>query len=148
FANVLRINATVALNRQVSHLESVLFQALAGVEHSFVFDRLGDDVIALLAVHLGDALDHQVVAFSGSASEDDLFRSSGDQRGDLRASVFHGLFPSPAKGVVAAGGVAELFGEIRQHGANNARIDRRGGVIVHVNRQFYSHVPLPKSATR
>jgi hypothetical protein len=41
--------------------------------------------------------------------------------------------------MVAAGRVAEMFGEVRHHRLDDARIDRRGRVIVHVNRKLDRH---------
>jgi hypothetical protein len=123
----------------------VLFQILASVEHGFVLDRLRDDVVALLAEHFCDALDHEVVGLGGTAGEDNLFRRGVNQRGHLLTRVFHGFLSGPAEGVVAARSIPELPGEIRQHCLEHPRIDRSGGVIVHVNRQFNGHVPLLSS---
>ncbi len=108
-AQVVEIDAAVLVHGQVGDFVAVLFQALAGVEHGLVLGHLRDDVVALLAVHLRDALDRQVVRFGGAAGEDDLLRRGVDQAGDLRARVFHRFFGRPAEGVVAAGGVAELL---------------------------------------
>ena len=148
-AHVLGIDAAVLLHRQIGHFVAVLFQALAGVQHRLVLDRLGDDVVALFAVHLGNALDHQVVGFRGAAGEDDFLGRRADQRGDLRACDFDRFFAGPAKRVVAARGVTKLLREIRQHRLHDARIDRRGRVIIHVNRQLYGHFlsPTPKSCS-
>ncbi len=41
----------------------------------------------------------------------------------------------PAKGVVAAGGVAIMLAEIGQHRLDHARIGPRGGVVVQIDRQ-------------
>src|SRR5262245_26180741 len=49
-ADIFRINAAILANGQVGDLVAVLFQALAGVEHSLVLDGLGNDVIALFAI--------------------------------------------------------------------------------------------------
>ena len=95
--NIVQIDAAVLLHRQIGDFVAVFFQALAGVEHSLVLDGLGDDVIALFAVHLRDALDHQVVGFGGAAGEDDFLRRGADQRGDLLARRFHGFFAGPAE---------------------------------------------------
>ncbi len=112
----------------------MLLQVLAGVQHSFVLNGLGDDVVALFAEHLRDAFNHQVIGFGGAACEDDFFRRGVDQRSNLLARGFHGLFARPAERMVAARGVAKLLGEIRQHRFDHTRIDRGGRVIVHVNR--------------
>src|SRR5256885_12278680 len=51
--------------------------------------------------------------------------------------------------MVAACGVAEFLGEVRQHRFDDARIDRRGRVIIHVNRQLNGHIPSsPKSSAQ
>ena len=44
----------------------------------------------------------------------------------------------PAELVVAAGGVAELAGEVGQHGLQYAGIERRGGVVVHVEGEMHA----------
>ncbi len=115
-AQIVEIDAAVFLHRQIGDLVAVFLEALAGIEHGLVLGDLRDDVIALLAVHFGDALDGQVIRLGGAAGEDDLFRRGVDQLGDLGARDLDGLFGGPAESVVAAGGVAEFLGEVRQHG--------------------------------
>ena len=124
-AHVFGIDAAVFLHRQISDFVAVFLEALAGIQHGLVLDGLGDDVIALFAVHFRDALDHQVVGFGGAAGEDDFFRRGVDQRSDLLTRGFHRFFAGPAEGVVAAGGVAKFLGEVRQH-----RFDTRGSTGV------------------
>ncbi len=51
----------VGLNRQVGHPVAGLLHPLAGVEHRFVLRHLRDDVVAALAIHLGNALDREIV---------------------------------------------------------------------------------------
>jgi len=138
---IVQADAAIALHWQIGHFKAVLLEVFAGIQHRFVLDGLGDDVIALFAEHLRDALDHQVVGFRGAAGEDDFLRRGVDQRSDLLARGFDGLFAGPAERVIAARSVAEFLGEIRQHRFDDARIHRRSRVIVHVNRQFDSHIP-------
>ena len=57
---------------------------------------------------------------------------AADELGDLAAGVLDGLLGFPAELVVAAGGVAELAGEVGHHGFEHAGVERRGGVVVHV----------------
>src|SRR6185436_4156027 len=99
-----------------------------------------DDVVALLAVHLGDALDRQVVRFGRAAREDDLLRVRADEIRNLLARLLDRLFRFPAERMVAAGGVAEVLREVRQHRLDDARVHRRRRVIVHVDRKFYRHL--------
>jgi hypothetical protein len=75
----------------------MVIRIVLGVEHGFVLDGLGNDVIALFAVHLRDTLDHQVVGFGGAAGEDDLLGASANQRSDLRARVLDGFFAGPTE---------------------------------------------------
>ena len=74
FAHVFGIDATVFFDRQIGDFKALFFEALAGIENRLVLDGLSNDVIALFAIHFGDALDHQVVAFRSAAGEDDFFR--------------------------------------------------------------------------
>ena len=130
---IVEIDAAVLLHRQIGHAEAVLLQPLAGVEHGLVLGRLGDDVVALLAIHLGDALDGKVVALGGAGGEDDFFRGRADQLGDPLARLLDRLLGHPAELMIAAGGVAEVLGEVGQHLLQHARIDARGGMVVHVD---------------
>src|SRR6267378_1614304 len=148
FTHVFRVDAAIALYRQVGDFVAVLFEALAGVEYSFVLNGLGDDMVALFAVHFRDALDHQVVGLGRTAGKDDFLGRGADQRSDLGARVLHRFFAGPAERVIAACGVAELLREIGQHRVDNTRVHRGGRVIVHVNRQLDSHFLSPKLATR
>ena len=51
------------------------------------------------------------------------------------------LLGLPAEGVVPARGVAVLFAEPGQHGLDDARIDPRRGVVVHVDRRGHVNPP-------
>ena len=135
---VFEIDEPVGLNREIGDAIAVLFKALAGIEHRLVLGDLGDDMVAALAVHFGDALDGQVVALGRSRSKDDLLGSGPDQLGNLLPRRFDGLLRLPSKGVVAASRVAELGGEIGQHRLQHPGIEWAGGVIIHINRQAHS----------
>ena len=132
---VFEIDQPVGLHRQIGHAIAVLLKPLAGVEHRLVLGHLGDDVVAALAIHLRDALDGQVVALGGAGGKDDLLGGCADQLGNLLARRLDGLLRLPSKGVVAAGRVAELGGEVRHHRFQHPRIERAGGVIIHIDRQ-------------
>ena len=98
----------------------------------------GDDVVAFLAVHLRHALDGEVIAFGGARSKDDFLGGGADQFGHALTRLLHPFFRLPAKAVIAAGGIAELIREVRHHLFQHARVDRRGGVVVHVDRQLHA----------
>jgi hypothetical protein len=128
------------VDAEVGDLEAFLLEALAGVEHRLVLDDRGDDVVALLAVEVSRAFDRQVVALGRARGEDDLLGLGGtDEPRDLRARVIHRFFGLPAKGMAAAGGVAEALAEIRQHRLEHPRIDGRRGVVVHVDGKLECH---------
>ena len=134
---VVEINAAVLLHRQIGDAEAVLLQALAGVEHRLVLDGLGDDVIALFLVHLGDTLDGKVVALGRARGKDDFLGRRADQLGDALARLLHRLLGNPSEFVVAAGRVAELLRVVGQHLFQHPRIGPRGGMVVHVDGQLH-----------
>ena len=94
---IVEVNQTIFLHRQIGHAIAVLFEALAGVEHSFVLGDGRDDVIALLAIHFGNTFDREIVAFGGARGEDNLFRGGADQFGNPLARSFNRLFAGPSK---------------------------------------------------
>ena len=69
--------------RQVRDLEALALEALAGVEHALVLGLDGDDVVALLLVEAGRALDREVVRLGRARGQDDLLAVAADQRRDL-----------------------------------------------------------------
>ena len=126
----------VLLDRQIGDAIALFFEPLAGINHRLVFGDTGDDVIALLAIHLGDALDGQIVGLGRAAREDDFLGVGANQIADLFTGVLDRFFRFPSKRMITAGGVAKVIGEVRQHRLDHARIDRRRGVIVHVDRKL------------
>ena len=131
--NLLRGDAAVLIDVEVRDAEALSLQPLAGVEHRLVLGARGDDVVALLPVELGHALDGEVVRLGRAGGEDDLLLASADQAGDLLARLFDRFLRFPAEGVAAAGGIAEVGGEVGHHRLEHARVERRGGVVVHVD---------------
>src|SRR5207247_9255486 len=62
---------------------AVLLEPLARIDDRLVLGDRRDDVVALLAVHLGDALDRQIVRLGRAARDDNLLRVRPDEIGDL-----------------------------------------------------------------
>ena len=133
---VFDVDEAVALHGEIGDAEALLFELLAGVEDGLVLGDFGDDVVAALAVHLGDALDGEVVGLGGAGGEDDFLGGAADERGDLLACLVDGLLGFPAEAVIARSGVAEDAGEVGHHGFEHARVERGGGVVVHVDGQL------------
>ena len=94
---VFEVDQTVCLYRQIGDAIAVFLQALAGIEHRLVLGDLGDDVIAALPVHLGDALDGEIVALGRAGGKDDLLGGGADQLGYLFARLFDGRSASHPK---------------------------------------------------
>ena len=136
FAKLIKIDQSVLAHGQVSHPATMFFQSLTGVQHRFVLGRGSDDMVALLGIHLRHTFNCQIVRFRGAAGEDDLFGRGANQIGDLFAALFHGFLRDPAEAVIAAGGVAKILGEIRQHGLKHTGIHARGRVIIEINRKL------------
>ena len=141
-SQLVEIDEAVLLHRQIGDAVAVLLEPLARVDHGFVLGHRRDDVIALLPVHLGDALDREVVGLGRAAREHDLFRVGADEIRDLLARRVDGLLGGPAERMVPAGGVAEMLREERQHRVHDTRIDGRRRVIVEINRKFDGHFVL------
>ena len=102
------------------------------IEHGFVLGRDADEVIAAAALAFGDAADREVVALGRAAGEDDFLGVGADRRGDRLPRRVDRVAGFVADGVDAVR-VAVLLVEVRQHRLDDARIDARRGVVVHVD---------------
>ena len=60
-----------------------------------------------------------------------------DQIRNLLARLVHGLLGHPAELVIAAGGIAEIFGEIGHHRVEDPRVHLRRRVIIEINRRLH-----------
>src|SRR5208283_4413058 len=136
-ANLVGIDHPVLVDLEIGDGRlAITLQRAATVEHRLMLGDAGDDVVALILVKFEHALDREVVRLGGAAGEDDLLGLAADQRRDLIARAIDRLFGFPSETVIAAGGIAELLGEVRQHRLHDARIDRSRRVIIHVNGQL------------
>src|SRR5450830_1609920 len=126
----------IVLRLQIGRFKTNAFQLTYRVEHRFVFGLDGDDVLALGFVELRCTLDGQVVAFRGARSPDDFTWVGIDQRRHVAARFFHGFFRGPAIHMAARCRIAELLAQVRNHFVGDAWIDRRGGRVIHVDREM------------
>ena len=138
--DLLDVDQAVGLDRHVGDLDSLSLQALGDVEARALLDHRGDDVVALLAVHVGHALEGEVDRLGAAGRQHDLFGiASPDQRGELAARRVDRRLRLPSEGMVPAGRVTVLLREVGQHGLNHPRISRRGRLRVHEDRELHRH---------
>src|SRR5207249_11668045 len=127
----------VAIHRQISDVKALALQPATRVEHGSMFRRTGNYMTAVLPLHMGDALESQIIALSGATGEDNLSGIRANQAGNFVASVLDCSFRFPAENMVTAGGVAVMLGEIGQHRLEDTRIGAGGGVVIQVDRQVW-----------
>src|SRR5207253_4585027 len=115
-----------------------ILQLPGRIENRLVFDLTGDDMPTRNTASLGDALESEVVRFSGAGGPDDLRRLCADQLGHLSASVLNRLSSLLAEGMRAGGRVTEVTAEPQtvDHHPDHPLIHRRGGGIVEIQRTF------------
>jgi hypothetical protein len=130
---VVEIDQAILLDGHIGDAVAIFLQTLASVEHSLMLSHGGDDVIALLPVHLGDALDSEVIALRSARSEYDFFCGRAYQLGNALTRCLDALFGGPAKGMITAGGVAEFLHEVGEHLFQHPRIHGGRGVVIHVD---------------
>ena len=132
---LVHVDQAVVLHGQVCDLEAFVLQMSAAVQDTLVFCLTSDDVV-LLARSLeepGHTLDAHVVALCCSRCEDDLFRISTNQVGDVCASLFNSVVRLPTVGMCSRMRVTVKSCEERKHGVKHSRVCRRGGLHVHVD---------------
>ena len=128
-----QVDQSVVFYFQVGHFPAFFFNMLAGIQHRFMFDIAGDDMVALAGIHFENAFDRQVIPFSSTGSKDDFFRICADQFGYLFAGIIHGFLRCPPKRVVTAGRITEIIGEIRDHSLYYTGVAGRCGIMVEIN---------------
>src|SRR6266853_660731 len=131
-AKVAEINLTVGASCKVSEANAALFERLASVEDSFMFDGAGNDMLFMATRSFNDPEDGVIVGFGGAAGEDDFLGAGADQSGDLFTGGFDGG-ASALAGSVDRSGVGKIRREIGQHSVEHFGLDRRGGVEIEVD---------------
>ena len=131
--NALKGYAPIGLYIEVGDAKPRAFQIAYGIQDSLMLGSLSDDVPPLMGIEPGRALDRQVVAFRRARGPDDLAGIGIQQVGDMLARLLHGLLRLPAIGMAARGRIAEAFAKIGNHCLRDARVDGRGGPIVHID---------------
>jgi hypothetical protein len=140
FADLLHVHETIRLHGHVGHLVALALEPLAHVEPGALLDDGGDDVVALLAIHLGHTLEGEIDRLRAARREDELLRiARADQRRELLAGAVHCRLRLPTERMVAAGGMSVLLGEVRQHRFDHPRVRGGGGLRVHEDRKLQRH---------
>src|SRR5688500_10386175 len=89
------------------------------------------------------AENRQVIAFGPSAGENNLTRFAGPYARDAITGIVEQGTGLPSH-MMKAGGVAENLAEIRQHRLADLRGERRGGIVIKVDRA-HSELRLGKA---
>lgn len=126
------VDQAAALHWEIGHFEALVLKMPAAVEDTLVFCLAGDDVLLLAGPtkEPGDALDAHVVAFGGTAGEDDFLGVSANQISNVFPRLLDGLVCLPAVGMCPRVGVAVDVGEVGHHGIEHSGVD--GGCGLHV----------------
>src|SRR5437660_10178364 len=74
-----------------------------------------------------------IARFGAAAREDHFVRLSAQQFCNLRSSASHSVVSGFPKGVRARR-IPEMLAQIRKHRLNDCGIERRGGVVIEVDR--------------
>ena len=130
--DVVRIDAAVAIHRQLHDLETELLEIADGVADGVVLDRTGDDPVAASLAGPGRALEGEVVGLGAAGGEDDLARSGAKGSGHALVGLVQPRAGTPAE-AVQRGGVAEIVRQERQHGLEGFTPQRSGGGVVEVD---------------
>src|SRR3990172_1766081 len=109
---------------------------MAGLEYGMVFHGGGYDVVAFFLESEGGTFDGRVVGFGASAGEDDFFGLATQYVRYRSARLINDLARFLSQRIDSRR-VAELFGEVGQHGFKYFGVDRRGRGVVQVNSILY-----------
>lgn len=129
------VDQATALHWEVGHFEALVLKMPTAVEDTLVFCLAGNDVLLLAgpAKEPGDTLDAHVVAFGGTAGEDDFLGVSANQISNVFPRLLNRLVCLPAVGMCPRVGVAIDVGEVGHHGIEHSGVDRGGGLHVQVD---------------
>ena len=119
------------VHRQHRQLPPTLLQHIGGRRHRGMFGRADGD--ASRSVQRGETLDGEIAGLGAATGEDHLLRLCVDQRGHLLARAVH-RGARHASGAMHARRIAVMLREIGQHGLQHPRVQRRGRVMIEINR--------------
>ena len=129
------------LDRQIGHSKTFALQRGGAFEHAFVLGRHCDQVIPNLVAdgmrprEMRRAFEREVVRLGRTRGEHDFARIGADQPRHLATRRLDRRHRVMSIDMALAVRVAELLCEIGQHRLEHARIQRRGGLIVEIDRR-------------
>ena len=123
------------LHRQVRHLEPLILQIPARVQHALVLRLRRDDVLLLprAAEKPRNTLDAHIITLRGAAREDNLLWIRANQARNMRTGRLGSLLRLPAVRVRPRMRVSIQPRQERQHGIQHPGIRRRRRLHVQVN---------------
>src|ERR1700751_1935502 len=106
------------------------------MEHGMMFNRGGDDVLGgaggLRCDGCDEAENREIVRLGGAASEDDFGWLRAEERGYGITRAINGGAGALSSGMNRAG-VAEIFGEERQHCFEDCWVHGSGRIVVEIS---------------
>ena len=128
--DVIGIDHAVFVHRQIRHGDAESLQGLGRAQHGVMLDPGGDEVARPLGRH--QALHGEVVGFRSAGGEDDLL---GPRPQETRHPLAGGVesLPGLPPETVNAGGVAEVFSEVRKHLRHDLGMHGRRRVVIQVH---------------
>mmetsp|Transcript_10996 Transcript_10996/g.16409 ORF Transcript_10996/g.16409 Transcript_10996/m.16409 type:complete len:425 (+) Transcript_10996:543-1817(+) len=137
----LQVHDAVGAHGQVGHLEALLLQPAARVEHTLVLRDCRDHVVLLRLVEARHPLDRHVVRLRRAGGEDDLLRVCADERGHLPAGGLHNVRRLPAVRVRLRVRVAVHACQVGEHCVERSRVERSRRLRVEIYRPALAVLP-------
>jgi hypothetical protein len=97
--DMVRVDATVAIDRQLDDLEPELLELLEAMEHGVVLDGAGHDPMAAGLARPGGALEREVQRLCATAGQDDLAGARVDLCRDPLVGLVQGRARAPPEAV-------------------------------------------------
>ncbi len=147
---LVRVDAAIAVDRQLDDLEPELLQVAERVPDGVVLHRRRDDPVAVRLSGPGRALQGEVVGLGAAGGEDDLASLRVESRRESLMGLIEAGPGGPAERVRRAG-VAEGLGQVGQHRVEDLAAERGRRRVVEVDRHGLDRTPdaprRPRRAT-
>ena len=131
------VEEAVILDVEIRDLVALTLQFAHGVERGLVLRPDGDEMLALVLVEVGSALQRQVDRLRRAGRPYQFLRVAADERGDVPARLFDGRLGGPAERMRTRGRIAEFLGQVGDHLLRDTRVHRRGRRIIEIDRKLH-----------